>query len=333
MLFLGKELLVVSTVFLISGTLCLICWILLSGESGSFQNEIQFATNLGTTERFSSLYNSSKAHRRQNFYRKNSFSIYFVTSSLFGVMCAKKQNFVDQLSFLCNQDFWKLFQLSKIIGKSSSYIERSKFFIDHFGTIFRSITHLVLTPVVLTWDNVSKWALKPPTNPAKFMFLILQQRKHDEVIFNQWRGEANKKLRETFLFQDLTDKTATCICWIRNQVAILRSKSFAIAIEASQWLAKLASASSIKIHNKEIVRVWKMKKTYFCRTFNSYVKQTWTLFWFTGSTMLIQLIEQSNYANWMPLHWCKTGRTRIRPLFPWKTSLKEVQNFLSKTSI
>ena len=77
---------------------------------------------------------------------------------------------------------------------------------------------------------------------------IFQQRKRDEVFFNQWRGKANKKLTETILFHVLTDKTLTCICWIRNQVTFLRSKNSAVAIEVSQWLVKLTSASSIKVH-------------------------------------------------------------------------------------
>ena len=82
-----------------------------------------------------------------------------------------------------------------------------------------------------------------------FLFLILQQRKHDEVFFNKWRGEANEKLTEIIPFQILTEKTSACICWIRNQVTILGSNSFATAVEVYQWLVKLFSASSIKVHN------------------------------------------------------------------------------------
>ena len=164
-------------------------------------------------------------------------------------MCAKKENFVHEVSFQWNQDFWELFRLSENIYKSASYIKRSKCFKAHFRTIFRSITHLVLIPVALTWDNVSKRAIKLSKNYAIFIGLIFQQRKPDEVFFNQWRGKAKKKLTETFPFQVLTDKTSTCICWIRNQLTISRSKSFAIAIEVSHWLAKLTSASSIKVHN------------------------------------------------------------------------------------
>ena len=40
-----------------------------------------------------------------------------------------------------------------------------------------------------------------------FLFLILQQRKHDEVFFNKWRGEANEKLTEIIPFQILNEKT------------------------------------------------------------------------------------------------------------------------------
>ena len=85
-LLLGKKLLFISIVFLISGILCLVCCILSSGESGGFQNQVQFATNIGTTERFPSLYNSSKVHRRHKFDPQNTFSTYFGTGSLFGVM-------------------------------------------------------------------------------------------------------------------------------------------------------------------------------------------------------------------------------------------------------
>ena len=66
-LLMGKKPLVNSSVFfLISRTLCLICCIHLSGESGDFQNEVLFAINFGTTKRFSSLCSSVKVHQRQN---------------------------------------------------------------------------------------------------------------------------------------------------------------------------------------------------------------------------------------------------------------------------
>ena len=145
MLLLGKKLLFISIVFLISGILCLVCCIRLSGESGDFQNEVQFTTNFGTTKRFSSSYNFSKAHRRQKFYPINIFSNHVITRSLLGIMCAKKENFVSELCFQWNQNFWELFRLSENIYKSASFIEQSKYFIDHFRTFFRSITHLVLT--------------------------------------------------------------------------------------------------------------------------------------------------------------------------------------------
>ena len=69
--------------------------------------------------------------------------------------------------------------------------------------------------------------------------------------FQPVASQGKKKLTEKFLFQVLTDKTATCICWIRNQVTTLRSKSFAIATEMSQWLVKLTSGRSIKVHNNK----------------------------------------------------------------------------------
>ena len=95
-MFMGKSRLLTVEFFLTSRTLYLICCILLSGESGNFQKEVQFATNFGSTKRFSSLYNSSKVQRRQHFYAKNTFSTYFVTRSIFGDMSTEKENFAER---------------------------------------------------------------------------------------------------------------------------------------------------------------------------------------------------------------------------------------------
>ena len=90
------------------------------------------------------------------------------------------------------------------------------------------------------------------------MCVFLFSNKHVAMCFyHQWRGEANKNPTDTFSFRIFTEQTLTCICCKINHITTSPSRSIAIAIEVSQWLAKTSLASEIKFHMKSTLeRQW-----------------------------------------------------------------------------
>ena len=148
---------------------------------------------------------------------------------MFVVMCAKEEKFAGAQFWYCNQKVYYFFLFSEKLCLTFLYIKRSNYFIGRFQTVLRNIINLNHLPVVpfmrfclqIGVETVSiQWK-------NKICIIVLTQN-WDEVIFWQWRGEA-----DTFSFQVLIAKSLNCNIRKRDRIKNLSSKSIAIAIELS----------------------------------------------------------------------------------------------------